>query len=90
MVCEIITRKRAWMAVDNTCSLTTNKRTELSEIAGDDIIVVDIKMRGEKMIRIINIYDHRARETGERPARELIWQKMIRKWGRRHSAHGRF
>jgi len=32
-------------------------------------------------MRIINIYDHRAMETVERPVRGLNWQKIIRQGG---------
>jgi len=33
------------------------------------------------MIRIVNIYDQRTREAGDRPARRLSWQKIIRQGG---------
>jgi len=69
------------MAVRKGSGLTTNVRTDLSKYAGDDVIVVDIKRRGEIMIPIANIYNQRARETGERPARRLNWQKIIRQGG---------
>ena len=55
----------------------TNKQTHLSKNAGDYVIIIDITRRGEKVIRIIHIYDQRARETGERPARRLDCQKII-------------
>jgi hypothetical protein len=61
--------------------LPTHERTDLSMNAGDNVIVVDIKRRGENMIWIVNIYDEKARETGERPARRLDWQKVIRQGG---------
>jgi hypothetical protein len=37
--------------------------------AGHNIIVAEIKRKGENMIRIVIIKDQRARETGERPGR---------------------
>jgi len=58
-----------------------NKRTDSSTYAGHYIIVVDITRRGEQMIRIVNIYDQRARETGERPAGRLNWQSINRQGG---------
>ena len=70
---DIRKRKRVWTVVSKGSSLTTNERIDLSRNAGDDIIVVDIKRRGEKMIRIVNISDQKAREIGERPARRLDW-----------------
>ena len=70
-----------WKAVRKGSILTTNERTNLSMIEGDDIMVVDIRRRGEEVIRIIIIYDQRARETGRRPARRLDWQQIIRRGG---------
>jgi len=45
------------------------------------MIGVDLKRRREKMIRIVNIYNLRAREPPDRPARRLNWQKVIRQRG---------
>jgi len=58
-----------------------NKRTELSQNARGDVIVVDIKNRGEKITRIVNIYEEREGESGERPAGRLNWQTIIRQEG---------
>jgi hypothetical protein len=58
--------------------VTTNERIDLSRNAGDDPIVVNVKRRREKMTRIINIYDQRAREPRERPARRLSWEKIFK------------
>jgi endonuclease/exonuclease/phosphatase family metal-dependent hydrolase len=78
---DIRNRKRVWTAVRKGRGLTTNERTDLSRNTGYDVIVVDITKRREKMIRIVNIYDQKARETGERPVRSLDWQKVIRQGG---------
>jgi len=78
------------MAVCKVRGLTTNERTDLSRNAGEDVIVVDIKSRAEKMIRIVNIYDQKARETGERPVITLDWQKVIRQGGRGTVLAGHF
>jgi hypothetical protein len=64
------------MAVRKGSGHTTKGQTNLSKNAGDDLIVVNIKRKGEKMIRIVNVYDQRARETCERPGRRLDWQKI--------------
>jgi len=55
--------KSVWTAARKGSSLRTNEQSEFSKNAGHDIIVINIKSRGEKMIRIVNIYDQRARET---------------------------
>lgn len=61
-VYDIRERKLVWMAVHRGSGLTMNERTDFSNNADDNIIVVDIKRRGKKMIRIINIYIQRTRE----------------------------
>lgn len=53
----------------------------MSRNAAHDVLFVNIKSRGEKLIRIINIYDQEARETGERTSRTLDWQKVITQGG---------
>ena len=78
---NIMKRKRVWPAVRNRCGLTTNERTALSPIRGDDVIVVDIIRKGEKMIWVVIMYDQRTRETGDRPERRLNWQKIIKQGG---------
>jgi len=69
------------MVVPKGRGLTTSERTDWNKSAGDDLIVVHTKRKGEKLIRIVNIYDQRATETGERPARRLNWQKIMRQGG---------
>jgi hypothetical protein len=75
---DIRKRTRVWTAGRKGRGLTTNERTHLSRNAGDDVIAVDIYGRGETMIKIVNIYDQKAWETGEGPAGRLGWQKVIR------------
>lgn len=77
---DIRTRKREWSVVPKGSSLTMTQRTDLSKNAGDNVIDVDINMMGEKMIRIINIYDLRVREPGERSPRRQNWLNISR-WG---------
>jgi hypothetical protein len=38
-----------------------NERTDVSKNAGDNVIVANLVRQGEKMLRIVNIYDQRAR-----------------------------
>jgi hypothetical protein len=61
--------------------LATDERTDLSRGANDDVIVTDVKRRGEKMTRVINIYDQRDVRTMERQARKINWSRIIRQRG---------
>jgi len=71
-------RKTVWMAVGKGSGFPNNERTDLSKNPLSDVIVVDIECRGDKMTRIVNIYDQREGETGERPSKRLNWQRIIR------------
>ena len=57
--------------------IATDKRTDLRRGTNDDVMVTDVKGRGGKMMRIINVYDRRDLETGERRARKLNWHRAI-------------
>jgi hypothetical protein len=57
------------------------QQTDLSRGMNDDVMVTDVKRRGEKMMRIINVYDQRDVQTGERQARMLNWYTAIRQGG---------
>jgi hypothetical protein len=78
---DIRKRKRVRTVVRKRSSFATNERTDLSKNALGDVIVVDINRRGEKMTRIVNIYDQKEGETGERQVRKLNWQRIIRQGG---------
>jgi len=78
---EIRQRMRVWMAVRKGSGLATDKWTDLSRGANDDDMVTDVKRRGEKMTTIINVYDQRDVQTGERRARKLNWHRAIRQGG---------
>jgi len=69
------------MTVRKGSGFTTNERNDLRWKAGNDVMIVDIKRRGEIMIIIGNIDNQRGREPGDRPARRLDWQKIIRLGG---------
>jgi hypothetical protein len=80
-VYEIRKRKRVWTAGRKGSGHATDERTDLSRGSNDDVMVTDIKRRGEKMTRIINVYDQRVEQTGERRARKLNWHRAIRQGG---------
>jgi hypothetical protein len=52
---EIRKRKRVWTAVRKESGLATDERTDLCRGVNDDVIVTDVKRRGEKMMRGVNI-----------------------------------
>jgi len=64
-------RKRVWMAVRKGIGFANTEGADLSKNTVSDIIVVDIETRGHMMKTIVNMYDEREGETGERPARRL-------------------
>jgi hypothetical protein len=78
---EIRKRKRIWMAVRKGSGLGTDKRTELSRGTNDDVRCTGVRSRGEKITRIINVYDPRDVQTGERWARKLNWHRPIQQGG---------
>jgi len=78
---EIRKRKRVWTAVRQASGLATDKRTDLSRGANDDVIVTDVQRGGEKMTRIINVHDQRDVRTGERLARKINCSRIIRQRG---------
>jgi hypothetical protein len=55
--------------------------TDLSRGANDDVIATDIRKRGEKITRIVNVYDQRDGQLGERLAQMLNSQRVIRQGG---------
>jgi hypothetical protein len=58
-----------------------NARMDSSKNVGDNVILLDINWRREKMIGIVNIYIQRARGTGERPVRRPNWYIIITQGG---------
>jgi len=58
-----------------------DERRDLSRGANDDIIVTDVRKRGEKIMRIVNVYNQRDTQSGERQAQEVNWQSVIRQDG---------
>jgi hypothetical protein len=78
---EIRERKRVWTAIRRGSGLVVDERTDLSRGANDDVIATDVRRRGEKITRIVNVYDQRDGQSGERPAQKLTWQRVIRQGG---------
>jgi len=69
------------MAVRMGSGFTTDQLTDLSRSANDDVMVTEIKRRGEKITRIINVSDQRDIQTGQRWARKLNWHRAIPQGG---------
>ena len=47
------------------------KRTDLGRGANDDVTFTDVSRRGEMIMRMVNIFDQRVTQSGERLARKL-------------------
>jgi hypothetical protein len=62
---DIRKRKRVWTAIGKGSGLVVDERTDLSRGATDDVIATDIRRRGEKITRIINVYDEKDAWSGE-------------------------
>jgi len=58
--------------------LVVDERTDLSRGANEDVIATDVRRRGERIMRIVNVYDQKNTHSGERPARKLDWRRVIR------------
>jgi len=65
------------MVVRKGSDLAMDAWTDLSRGANNDGMVTDINRTGEKMTRIINVYDQRDGQTGERRPRNLNWHRAI-------------
>jgi len=55
-----------------------DERTDSSRGANEDVIATEVRRRGERITKIVNIYDQKNTHSGERPARKLNWQRAIR------------
>jgi len=89
-VYDIRKRKRVWTAVRQGRGFPSNALTNLSKKAVGDVNVVDINTRGQKMTWIVNVYDKREGETGERSARRLNWHRILLQGGCRMVLAGDF
>jgi len=75
---EVRKRKRVWTAIRRGSGLVVDERTDLSRGANEDVIATDVRRRGERITRIVNVYDQKNTHSGERPAQKLNWQRVIR------------
>ena len=78
---EIRKRKRVWTAIRNVSGVVVDEQTDLSRGAHDDVIVTDVRRRGEKIMWIVNVHDQRDTQSGERQAQKVNWLSVIRKGG---------
>ena len=74
---EIRKRKRVWTAIWRGSGFVVDERMDLSRGANKDVIATDVRRRGERTTRIVNVYDQKNTHSGERPARKLNWQRVI-------------
>ena len=58
-----------------------DEQTDLSRGANDDVIVTDVRRSGEKITRIVIVYDQRDTQSGERQAQKVNWQRVVRQGG---------
>jgi len=69
------------MAIRKGSGLVVGERTGLSSGANDDIILTAVRRRGEMIRRIVNVYDQRDTQSGEKQAQKVNWQSVILQGG---------
>jgi len=80
---EMRKRKRVRSAIQKGSGLVVDEGTDLSRGANEDVIATNVKRRGEKITRIVYVYDQEHPQSGkrERPAGKLNRQRVIRQGG---------
>ena len=78
---EIRKTKTVWTAIRKGRGLVVDEWTGLCRGANDNVFATDVSRRGEKKTRIVNDYHRGDRQSGERPAHKLNWQRVIRRSG---------
>jgi len=58
--------------------MVVDERTDSSRVANDDVITCNVRRAGDRITRIVNVYDQRHTHLSKRPARKLTWQRVIR------------
>jgi hypothetical protein len=48
-----------------------DEQTDLSRGVNNDIIATDVRRRGEPIMRMVNVYDQKDTQSGERPRWKL-------------------
>jgi len=56
---------RVWTAIRKGSGLVVDEWTDLSRGANDVVIATDVRRRGQKITRIVNIYDQKEARLGE-------------------------
>jgi hypothetical protein len=74
---EIIQITTVWTAIGKESGLVVDERKDLSRGAYDNVIVTDIRRRREMITSIVNIYDQRETQSGERQPRKVNCQRVI-------------
>jgi len=54
-----------------------DERTDLGRGANEDVIATGVRRRGERITRIVKVYNQTNTQSGERPARKLDWWRVI-------------
>jgi len=65
-------------AIHRGSGLVVEERTDLCRGVNNDVIVTDVRGRGVKRTRIVNVYDQRDTHSGERQVQKTNWQSIIR------------
>jgi len=52
---EIRQRKRIWMAIRRESGLEVDERTDLRRGVNEDVIATDVRRRGERITRMVNV-----------------------------------
>jgi hypothetical protein len=75
---KIRKRKSVWIAIRRRSSLVVDEWMDLSSGTNEDVTANDVRRRGERITRIVNVFDQKNTHSGERPTRKLSWQRVIR------------
>jgi hypothetical protein len=62
---QIRKRKRVWTAIPRGSGLVVDERTDLGTGANEDVIATDVRRRGERITRIVNVYDQKKTYSGQ-------------------------
>jgi hypothetical protein len=52
-------KNRVWTTIQRGSGLVVDERTDLSTGANEDVIATDVRRRGERITRIVNVYDQK-------------------------------
>jgi len=63
---EIRKRKRVWTAIRKGSGPVVDERMVLSRVANDNVIATNVRRRGETIMRMVNVYDQKDAQSGER------------------------